>query len=208
MSLTSPAPGQIFTAPATIQLSATASDLDGTVTQVAFYVNSSLLAVDTEAPFAVTWSKVSAGTYQLLARATDNAGASTLSSPVTITVTGDTFYEGYLDTATCSALTGWAADHNRLNTVINVDLYDGPAYLTTVAANQLRPDVGAYLGDAGYHGFTWTVPASLKDGRTHSLSAKFGGTATNLGDFAQIDHLWQCPCGHRPAGRLLQQHIL
>ena len=86
VSLTSPAGGATFTAPATITLAATASDTDGSVSEVQFYSGATLLATDTAAPYEFTWTDVAAGTYTVTARATDNAGAVTTSSAVTITV--------------------------------------------------------------------------------------------------------------------------
>jgi len=38
---------------------------------------------------------------------------------------------------------GWAADRTQPNTAINVSIYDGSTLVTTVVANQNRPDVGA-----------------------------------------------------------------
>src|SRR5262249_35929341 len=73
-------------------------------------------------------------------------------------------YVGFIDQADCSALRGWAADRNRLNTSINVQVYDGSTLIATVMANGSRPDVGAALGDNGMHGFSIATPASLKNG--------------------------------------------
>ena len=87
-SLTAPVNGATFTAPATIQVSATASDADGTVTVVEFYAGSTLVGSDTTSPYSVTWSNVSAGTYSLTAVARDNGGATGTSAPRTITVSG------------------------------------------------------------------------------------------------------------------------
>src|SRR6185369_7979331 len=53
---------------------------------VAFYAGSTLLGTDTTSPYQYTWSNVPAGTYSLTAVATDNSGASTMSSAVTVTV--------------------------------------------------------------------------------------------------------------------------
>jgi hypothetical protein len=86
VSLTSPSPGQTFTAPATVQLNASASDADGTVTKVEFFQGATLLNTDTAAPYAFTWSNVPAGGYSLTARATDNLGATRTSTAVAITV--------------------------------------------------------------------------------------------------------------------------
>jgi hypothetical protein len=88
VSLTAPANGASYTAPATITITATASDVaPGTVTSVAFYNGNTLLSTDTSSPYSYTWTNVSAGTYSITARATDNQGA-TASASVNITVTG------------------------------------------------------------------------------------------------------------------------
>ncbi|HSS20410.1 MAG TPA: LamG-like jellyroll fold domain-containing protein [Pyrinomonadaceae bacterium] len=91
-------------------------------------------------------------------------------------------YEGYHDAADCTQISGWAADHNHLNVSISVDIYDGSTKLITIPANLSRPDVGAYLGDNGLHGFSYSVPSSLRDGRLHSIKVQFAGTTTNLGN--------------------------
>ena len=87
VAVTAPADGARFTAPATIVVSASAADSDGTVSRVDFYSSGTLLGSDTAAPYERTWSNLPAGTYTLTARAIDNAGATTTSAPVSITVT-------------------------------------------------------------------------------------------------------------------------
>jgi RHS repeat-associated protein len=86
VSLTSPSAGASFSAPATITLSATASDNNGTVSKVDFYNGTTLLGTDTTSPYSFVWSNVSTGTYSITARATDNAGAVTTTTPASITV--------------------------------------------------------------------------------------------------------------------------
>ena len=86
VTLTQPANGATFAAPATVGLAATASDADGTVTKVEFFNGAAKLGEDTTAPYSFTWSGVATGTYTLTARATDNLGASTTSAQATITV--------------------------------------------------------------------------------------------------------------------------
>ena len=85
-SLTSPADGATFTAPATMTLSATASDSDGTITSVEFYSGSTLLGSDTTSPYSIPWSNVQAGSYSLTAVARDNANGTTVSGARSITV--------------------------------------------------------------------------------------------------------------------------
>ena len=86
VSLTSPAAGASAVAPASFTVSANASDAQGSVS-VAFWANSTMIGQDTTSPFSVSWNGVSAGTYTLLAVATDSGGLSTTSSPVQVTVT-------------------------------------------------------------------------------------------------------------------------
>jgi uncharacterized repeat protein (TIGR01451 family) len=87
VSLTSPSNGTYFTSPAFVNISAAASDSDGTISRVEFYRGTTLISTVTASPYNFAWSNVPAGTYTLTARAVDNVGASTTSSGVTITVT-------------------------------------------------------------------------------------------------------------------------
>ena len=86
VSLTSPANGATFTAPATVSLAASASDADGRVTKVEFYNGATRLATDTTSPYSYSWTGVAAGSYSLTARATDDLGAVTVSPARAITV--------------------------------------------------------------------------------------------------------------------------
>lgn len=86
ISITSPANGATFTAPANITITANASDSDGTVSQVDFYVGTTLLGTDTTSPYSFAWNNVPAGSYSLTAVATDNLGATTTSASISITV--------------------------------------------------------------------------------------------------------------------------
>ncbi|MEV4580867.1 glycoside hydrolase family 48 protein [Nonomuraea jabiensis] len=90
VSLTSPTAGQTFTAPATVPIAANASDSDGTISKVDFYQGTTLLGTDTSAPYSYSWTNVAAGSYSITARATDNGGATTTSTPVGITVSQNT----------------------------------------------------------------------------------------------------------------------
>ena len=92
----------------------------------------------------------------------------------------DKDYAGFVDTANCDRIFGWAADRNRLNTSINVGLYDGGRLIATAPANLMRVDVGAYLGDNGLHGFTIPIPACLNDGAAHTISVRFENSEIDL----------------------------
>jgi RHS repeat-associated protein len=85
VSLTSSASTGLI-APATIPLLATASDSDGTIAQVEFFNGSALIGRSTTAPYSFSWDNVQAGSYAITAKATDNLGANTTSTPFNITV--------------------------------------------------------------------------------------------------------------------------
>jgi ELWxxDGT repeat protein len=74
VTITQPANGANFSAPATIDIAATAQDNDGTVTKVEFYQSGKLLEEDRTAPYTYSWQYVPAGNYTIEAKATDNEG--------------------------------------------------------------------------------------------------------------------------------------
>ena len=98
----------------------------------------------------------------------------------TITNIPDPFYEGFIDHVSCDTITGWAADRTRLNTSINVKIYDGSTLVTTVLARELRSDVGNYLGDNGRHGFAIQLPSRFKNGAPHTLRVRFEDSTVEL----------------------------
>ena len=83
--LGAPANGATYTEPATVTISASASDADGVVEAVEFYANSVLVGRDTAAPYT-TAASLAAGTYTITAAAIDDTGATTVSQPVTVVV--------------------------------------------------------------------------------------------------------------------------
>jgi hypothetical protein len=90
VSITSPPDGTNIVsldAPVTLQLIASASDYDGTVTNVEFYAGTTKLGETATSPYSVLWTIPASGSYQLTAVATDNQGATTVSAPVGISAT-------------------------------------------------------------------------------------------------------------------------
>ncbi|TYP75827.1 Ig-like domain-containing protein [Aquimarina intermedia] len=89
VAVISPADRATFTAGNTVNISANASDSDGNVTKVAFYIDGNLISEDTVSPYLANWIATS-GNHTITARATDNAGAVRTSTLVSISVNGDT----------------------------------------------------------------------------------------------------------------------
>ena len=135
VSLTSPAAGSTFTAPASITVAATASDSDGTVTRVDFYRGSTMIGSDTSSPYGYTWTNVAAGSYQLTAVARDDDGATRTSAAANITVSTvpnqlptvsiTNPIAGQSFTAPAS-LTIRASASDSDGTIARVDFYAGP----------------------------------------------------------------------------------
>lgn len=88
VSITAPANNASFAAPASVTITANAADANGTVSKVEFFQGSTKLGEDASSPYSFAWTGVAAGTYSLTAKATDNGGASTTSTAVTVVVNG------------------------------------------------------------------------------------------------------------------------
>jgi beta-glucanase (GH16 family) len=86
VSITNPANGSSYEEGTSISVTASASDSDGSIASVEFFANGNSIGVDNTSPYAVTWT-VLAGTTTLTAVATDDKGAATTSSPVSVTGT-------------------------------------------------------------------------------------------------------------------------
>lgn len=86
VTITSPGWGASFTAPATVTVTAVATDPDGSVAKVEFFNGTLPIGETTSLPHQVTLTGLGIGSYVLTARATDNQGLSVVSAPVTVAV--------------------------------------------------------------------------------------------------------------------------
>lgn len=96
--ITSPANNASFAAPASITISVTANDTDGTITKVAFYNGSTKIGESTSAPYSFTWTNIASGTDTLTAIATDDNGQTNTSAPVIVDI---------LQTQSITLTSGW-----------------------------------------------------------------------------------------------------
>ncbi|HEY8399918.1 MAG TPA: cellulase family glycosylhydrolase, partial [Cytophagaceae bacterium] len=85
VSISSPSNNATFTAGQTITITANASDADGSIASVEFFVNGASIGTKTSPAYSQTWV-ATAGTHKITARATDNKGASTTSAEITVIV--------------------------------------------------------------------------------------------------------------------------
>jgi predicted phage tail protein len=174
-SLTAPASGATFTAPATITLGATASDPENRLARVEFFNGSTRLNSDGTAPYSYTWSGVAAGTYQLRAVAVDMDGASGSSTTVTVSVSPPTTNQpptvaltaptnGATFTAPAT-ITFSATASDPENRLARVEFFNG--------ATRLSTDTTAPFG------YTWSgVPAGTYQVRAIAFDADGASTAS------------------------------
>lgn len=85
VAITAPTNGANFTPPANVTITASATDSDGSVTNVLFFDANTLLGAVSNGPFTIT-SAMALGSHALKAVAVDNLGLSATSSIVNITV--------------------------------------------------------------------------------------------------------------------------
>jgi hypothetical protein len=86
ITITNPVSNTSIASDTTLLITADASDKDGTVTKVEFYVDGDKIGEDSSSPFSYSMVAVSAGSCLISARAIDNSGAATTSSGVTLTI--------------------------------------------------------------------------------------------------------------------------
>lgn len=109
VSITNPVPGAVFATPANITIQVSASESGGSVTNVQFWVGSTVLKNVAVAPFSATTNNLAAGSYTLTAIVSDSLGATATNSismsvvtplPVSLTnstsIAGTNFYFSYL----------------------------------------------------------------------------------------------------------------
>lgn len=91
---------------------------------------------------------------------------------------------GYVDSATCTEVKGWAYDSDNQNAAVTLHVYEGSTFVTSGKANVARADVNRIMGITGDHGFIIPLPATLKDGKAHTLTVYVldtaGGKSANL----------------------------
>ncbi|WP_175574457.1 Ig-like domain-containing protein, partial [Algoriphagus marinus] len=140
VSITAPNANAQFTQGDNANITATASDADGTITKVEFYNGTTLLGTDTASPYSFAWTNLPIGNFTLTAKATDDKGTATVSAQVNINVAEKSnvaptvsltapnsnaqFTQG--DNASITAI---AADAD--GTVTKVEFYNGTTLLGT-----------------------------------------------------------------------------
>jgi sulfur relay (sulfurtransferase) DsrF/TusC family protein len=161
VSITMPTAGMVVKEGFDTTVSATASDIDGSIALVEFFDNGASIGVDNASPFQIRWRPAGIGAHALTALATDNQAGTTLSLPVTVSVAVNkapvVMLTRPLDGASITqsdyfVLTATATDAD--GKIARVEFYQGATKLGTDAASP--------------YALTWTNPAL----GTYTLSAK------------------------------------
>ncbi|MDX2067174.1 MAG: Ig-like domain-containing protein [Haliscomenobacter sp.] len=86
VAIASPVTGAKYTPGSVLTLQANTSDVDGSVSRVEFWQNGEKLGEDMESPFTFIVNNLNSGPYIYAAKAFDNFGASSTSSPIAVIV--------------------------------------------------------------------------------------------------------------------------
>jgi sugar lactone lactonase YvrE len=95
-------------------------------------------------------------------------------------------FDGFVYGADCATFRGWAWDRNKINTALSIDILDGPIRIATLMADVFRQDLQSAGKGNGKHAFSFPIPADLKDGKPHYLSARVSASSFFLKDAPKV----------------------
>jgi hypothetical protein len=188
VSLTNPPAGAVYPALATLSVTASANDVDGSVVRVEFFNGGARLCTVTLAPYMCTWPKVPVGSYTLTAVATDNAGASTTSTARSISVTSGTLPATIVLRAAGVPSTqvhgDWSlvASATAAGGIRLANPNRGAAKILTPSASPVSYFDIAFMADAGRPYHLWLRMRAQDDVYTNdSVFVQFSGAVTSTG---------------------------
>ena len=163
VALTAPTAGATYDALASINLTADATDPDGSVTLVEFFNGATKLGEDSSAPYTFNWTDVITGSYSLTAKATDNATSAATSAAVAISVTN---VDNVAPTVAITAPTNGSSAAPGVSLGLTATASDTDGIISKVEFF----DGATLLGEDTSAPFTFTV-AALATG-AHTFTAK------------------------------------
>ncbi len=173
VNITDPTNGTSIEVGETVTIQANATDSDGSISSVSFYVNNALIATDNTAPYQTNWSPSIEGSFTIYASAIDNDNAETQSSSIQIIANSpggggggncefdtpqsaplETIHESFSNAHVIGS--GGPNLNNVTNFVINWDLQNSGLYQLSFNTNNgqpswwmdLRSDASHGLGDS------------------------------------------------------------
>jgi hypothetical protein len=101
-------------------------------------------------------------------------------SPKTITCALPAMYVGDFESLDCDVVRGYVWDKNYPDKEITVELMEGNMILASALSTTYRSDLKSQGYGTGKYGFSFALPASVKDGNLHQLSVRVKGTGVLL----------------------------
>ena len=190
VTITSPTNGASFSAPATIAITANASDSDGSVTNVSFFDGATLLGQTNNTPYSIAVT-FAAGSHALTSVATDNGGLSTTSSVVNILVSATNPALSVTITnppansvlGNTDSITIGADARDTQGRITNVAFFDGAVLLRNITNSPYRFTTGQFAFALGLHTLTAVVSddigAAATSGPVHFTIARYTPEVTN-----------------------------
>jgi hypothetical protein len=84
-------------------------------------------------------------------------------------------YHGVHEAGDCEATFGWAWDTQHPDASVPVEVLLDGKRLGVVEADRFRPDLAAASKGNGAHGFSFELPAKVRDGKRHELRVRIPG---------------------------------
>ncbi|MEB2777648.1 Ig-like domain-containing protein, partial [Algoriphagus sp. D3-2-R+10] len=140
VNITAPGANSQFIQGDNLNITANATDADGTIAKVDFYNGNTLLGTDTSSPYSFDWANLPVGSFSITAKGTDNKGTATVSAPIVINViekanvapkvniTAPSINSQFIQGDNLS-ITANASDED--GTIAKVDFYNGNTLLGT-----------------------------------------------------------------------------
>jgi len=152
-----PENNSLFPGASNIMIKANVSDRDGTVAKVEFYSGTTKLGETTTSPFIFEWKNVPVGDYILTAKAFDNEGLTTISLPVSITVSGQDGQLTYLENFDDGLAQNWKNNsgswivetkqlHHTSTDGVDISVYEGTTFFNFTYTARLKPEWANYYG--------------------------------------------------------------
>jgi endo-1,3(4)-beta-glucanase len=181
VTLSSPTENQSFAQGTDIVISASASDLDGTISKVEFYDGDTKLGEDTTSPYKYTWTDANVGAHEIKAIVTDNNSGQGTSQTVNISVVKVTSCsEASSEASEGSFSTGYTVLYETVGNSVSVtfELLDNKSGVVAYLFKQ-SPFGETQMENIGGRKFKKTL-GGLTTGETISYACKFayaGGMA-------------------------------
>lgn len=83
-------------------------------------------------------------------------------------------YPGSVDKIGCDSVGGWVVDGKDSTIPVKVEFYIDGKLIESAPATSLRQDLTSW--GTGRHGFSFKVPATYKDGSSHTCKVKVAGS--------------------------------